>query len=76
MIHLALDVVTKGIEAVYELFSRVFDRFIHVFDSFPTWEVWEAYLPSDINFALHAIVILLCVLAVFGLARKLVVFFG
>lgn len=71
-----LDLLSKGIETVYDLFSRVFDRFIHVFDSFPTWQVWEPYMPNDINFALHAIVILLCVLAVFGLARKLVVFFG
>lgn len=74
--QLVQNFLFNALQTMFEVVSKIFNRFFHLFDNIPVGDIWRAFVPNDIYSVLSIVFNLLMIVAVFGLVKKVVVFFG
>lgn len=70
-----LGAIIESVEGVFEWFENAFATFEGIFSDVD-FTVLYNWLPSDIQAAITGIIVVLLFLAIIGLVKKIVVFFG
>ena len=67
--------IIESVEGVFAWFENAFDTFAGIFSDID-FTILYSWLPSDIQDAISGIIVVLLFLAIIGLVKKIVVFFG
>lgn len=68
--------IMQGLDTIMRFIAVNFERLLHLNDNIPIDNVWNQFIPQDINVILMSLWSICIVLCIIGVIKKVVLFFG